>query len=163
MFEVYARFVAAVVLLIWWVVQVVRKPDALGILAGVALLYIVLQRDFYLFFLDQAVFPCGPMQPKEPEGANTEIQIENLRPDSNVVYWAAESNDEIRTDPWKAYGMNSNSGVARTDASGTVVLRVRKPASYNVPYGRKTLQPHIHYRVCEQPGMLGPVRTISLD
>lgn len=163
MIEIYVRFVAAVVLLIWWVVQVVRKPDGFGILAGAAILYIVLQRDFYLYFLGQAAFPCGPMQAKEPEGANTEIQIENLRPDSNVVYWAAESNDEIRPDPWKAYGMNTNSGVARTDSSGTVNIRVRKPASYNVPYGRKTLQPHIHYRVCEQPGMLGPVQTITVD
>lgn len=162
MFEVYARFLAALVLVVWWVMQVVRQPDALTMIAGLALVYIVLQRDFYLFFLDQAAFPCGAMQPKEPEGANTEIQIENLQPDSNVVYWASESDDEIRPDPWKAYGMNTNSGVARTDASGMVVLRVRKPSSYKVPSGR-TLQPHIHYRVCEQPGMLGPVRTIRVD
>lgn len=158
MFEVYARFIAAIVLVAWWVIQVVRKPDAIALLAGIALVYILSK---YLFFLGQTVFPCGPMQPKEPEGANTEIQIEKLRPDSNVVYWAAESNDEIRTDPWKAYGMNTNSGVARTDASGTVLLRVRKPASYKIPSGR-TLHSHIHYRVCEQPGMLGPVRTVNL-
>ncbi len=162
MFEVYARFLAAVILVVWWVIQVVRKPDAFGVIAGAALLYVVLQRDFYLFFLGQAAFPCGPMQPKEPEGANAEIQIENLRPDSNVVYWAAESDDEIRPDPWKAYGMNTNSGVARTDPYGTAILRVRKPASYKVPY-KGTLQPHIHYRVCEQPGLLGPVQTVSVD
>ncbi len=161
MIEVYARFIAAIALVVWWVMQVVRKPDGLTILAGVALFYIVLQRDFYLFFLDQAAFPCAPMQPKEPEGANTEIRIENLRPDSNVVFWAAESDDEIRADPWKAYGQNTNSGVARTDERGTVVIRVRKPASYKVPSGR-ALIPHIHYRVCEQPGLLGPVRTISV-
>lgn len=161
MIEVYARFFAAIVLVVWWVTQIVRKTDVFTIVAGLALLYIVLQRDYYLFFLDQAAFPCGSMQAKEPENADTEIQIDHLRPDSNVVFWAAESDEEIRPDPWKAYDMNSNSGVTRTDSSGTVKIRVRKPASYKVPY-RGTLKPHIHYRVCEQPGMLGPVRTVSL-
>jgi hypothetical protein len=26
----------------------------------------------------------------------------------------------------------------------------------------RSLSPHVHYRVCERPGILGPVRTISV-
>lgn len=159
MYKIYARFVAILALLVFWAYK--SKQDALSVLAAIAVLYLALDRDFYLYFLDQAAFPCEPMQPKEPENADTAIRIENLRPNSNVVFWAAESSDQVQDDPWKAYGSNSNSGVTRTDASGTAQFKVRKPASYKVPSGSR-LNAHVHYRVCERPGLLGPVRTLSV-
>jgi hypothetical protein len=158
MWKIYARFAAILVLIILWVTRF--KQDLVTLLSGIAIAFLALDRDFYLYFLDQAAFPCEPLQPKEPEDADTQIRIEGLRPDSNVVFWAAESSDEVQDNPWKAYGTNSNSGVTRTDTHGTAELKVRKPASYNVRTG--TLSPHVHYRVCERPGILGPVRTISV-
>jgi hypothetical protein len=158
MWKIYARVAAILVLLVLWVTRF--KQDLISILSGLAIVFLMFDRNFYLYFLDQAAFPCGPMQPKEPEDADTHIRIEGLRPDSNVVFWAAESADEVQEDPWKAYSTNSNSGVTRTDSDGTAKFKVRKPAAYNVRMG--TLSPHVHYRVCERPGMLGPVRTISV-
>lgn len=161
MIKIYARLAAILALLAFWAYKA-KQDDALSLFAAIAILYLALDREFYLYFLDQAAFPCEPMQPKEPEGADTVIRVENLRPNSNVVYWAAESSDQVQEDPWKAYGTNSNSGVARIDATGAVELKVRKPASYHVPF-KRALPPHVHYRVCERPGLLGPVRTLSLD
>ncbi len=158
MIKIYARFAAILVLLVLWVTRF--KQDLISLLSGIAIVYLMFDRDFYLYFLDQAAFPCGPMQPKEPENADTNIRIEGLRPDSNVVFWASESSEEVQENPWKAYDTNSNSGVTRTDSDGTANFKVRKPAAYNVRMG--TLRPHVHYRVCERPGMLGPVRTISV-
>jgi hypothetical protein len=160
MIKIYLRALSICVVIAFWIMRF--KQDVWTLLAAFAVLYLALDREMYLYFLDQAAFPCEPMQPKEPDHADTEIRIENLRPDSNVVFWAAEASEEIVSNPWKAYGTNSNSGVARSDAHGTVVLRVRKPASYSTPMG-KTLNPHVHYRVCDRPGMLGAVRTIQVD
>ncbi len=159
MWKIYARFAAILALLVLWVTRF--KQDIVSILSGIAIVFLMFDRGFYLYFLDQAAFPCEPMQPKEPENADTQIRIEGLRPDSNVVFWAAESSEDVQEDPWKAYSSNSNSGVTRTSSEGTAVIKVRKPASYRVPYGQ-TLSPHVHYRVCERPGILGPVRTISV-
>lgn len=159
MWKIYARFVAILTILVFWAMH--YKQDVMSLLTIAGIAFLVMDRDFYLYFLDQAAFPCGPMQPKEPENADTHIRIEGLRPDSNVVFWASESSEEVQENPWKAYGTNSNSGVTRTDSDGTAKFRVRKPAAYNVRMGT-TLSPHVHYRVCERPGMLGPVRTISV-
>jgi hypothetical protein len=159
-FKIYARFVAILVILAHVVKHV--KKDAWTLSAIVSVLYLMLDRDFYLYFLDRAVFPCGPMQQKTPDNADTAVTVRGLRPDSNVVFWAAESSDQVQADPWKAYDANNNSGVTRTDADGTAVLRVRNPSAYKVSYGKK-LEPHIHYRVCERPGMLGRVRTVRVE
>jgi hypothetical protein len=157
--KLYARLASVVVILTFILKNF--QNNVWTFAAMVAVLGLMLDRDFYLYFLDRAAFPCGPMQSKTPEGADTIVQVRGLRPDSNVVFWAADSSNEIQPDPWKAYSANSNSGVTRTDADGTAVFQVRNPASYKVPSGMK-LEPHVHYRVCERPGMLGRVRTIRV-
>ncbi len=159
-FKIYTRFVAILVIFAFVVKHL--KKDVWTLAAIVGVMYLMFDRDFYLYFLDRAAFPCGPMQTKTPDNADTVVTVRGLRPDSNVVFWAAESSKEIQPDPWKAYDANNNSGVTRTDADGTAVLRVRNPAAYKVPSGTK-LEPHIHYRVCERPGMLGRVRTVRVE
>jgi len=127
------------------------------ILVGLAALYNLFRRNYYLPFLGSSAFPCGPMMVKTPDNANVQATVK-VKPDVNVIYWAAEEHDAIVENPWLAYGKNSNSGVARSSETGEAVLNVRMPASYKVPSGR-VLTPHIHYRVCHHDGMLGPVKT----
>lgn len=130
------------------------------LLVGLAGLLFAMDRDFYLPFLGHAVFPCEPLAEKTPEEANVSVTV-RVKPNCNVVFWAAEEGEAIVDDPWTAYAENSNSGVTRSDAQGNAVLSVRSPAAYRVPM-KGLLRPHIHYRVCKKPGMLGPVKTVML-
>lgn len=130
------------------------------LLVGISAVIHLFSRDYYLRFLGDCVFPCGSLSVKTPEGADTSVTI-TVKPNVNVVFWAAEPNTKVIETPWEAYNMYSNSGVAKSDANGTVELRFRKPASYNVPrLFNNTLQPHVHYRVCKNNGMLDRVETV---
>ncbi len=134
------------------------------VLVGLAALYHLTRRDFYLPFLGRAVYPCGALEPKVPEKADTQVVV-RTQPNANVIYWASEpSTAGVVDDPWLAYQTGANSGVTRADASGMAVLRVRRPASYRVPPFGLTLAPHVHYRTCvHASGMLSPVQTVRLD
>ena len=130
---------------------------AVYVLVGAAALYYASFRDHHLPFLGHAAYPCGSLLEKYPVGASLAIAVQ-AAPGANVVYWAAESNANVQPNPWMAYSMYENAGVARADAGGRAVLRLRPPAGYSVPSG-KTLAPHVHYRVCRHPGLMGPVQT----
>ena len=133
----------------------------LYIIIGLAALYFIFSRDYYLPFLGETVFPCEPLAEKIPDNYDTTKTIK-VQPNSNVIYWASENaKDDVVDNPWLAYSKYSNSGVTRSDENGIAVLKVRKPVPYKVPSGR-TLNKHIHYRVCMNNGMLGRVETIYL-
>jgi uncharacterized membrane protein YuzA (DUF378 family) len=132
----------------------------LYIIIGLSALYNVFSRDYYLPFLGDSAHPCGILTEKTPDGANAQVVI-TTRPYTSVLYWASEPNDQIVENPWLAYGSNKNAGVATSDAHGKAVLRVRSPSKYKVPSGR-TLQPHIHYRVCIGNGMLSKIKTVNV-
>jgi uncharacterized membrane protein YuzA (DUF378 family) len=134
------------------------EPIVYGLVGFSALVHI-LSRNYYLPFLGDAVFPCGSMVEKVPVNANTEVKVQ-VQPKHNVVYWAADTHDEIMENPWVAYQEFSNAGVARSDVNGIAVLKFRKPSGYKVGY--KTLEPHVHYRVCYHPGMLDAVKTVFM-
>lgn len=147
------------------VVQLLGYPfliQSTYIIIGLAALFHIFRRDYYLPFLGAAAFPCGPLQPKEPEGADTAVEIKTV-PNANIVYWAAESatNKSIQQNPWVAYDKYLNSGVTRSNNDGRAVLKVRMPSAYKVPL-RGTLIPHVHYRTCVKNGLLGPVQTAEL-
>ncbi len=129
------------------------------ILVGVSALVHIVSRNFYLPFLGEAAFPCNSMVEKVPDHANVEVKIETV-PNANVIYWAAESHKEVSANPWVAYEQFSNAGVTRSDVNGVAVLKFREPSAYKVMNGAKTLQPHVHYRVCGSPGMLSEVKTV---
>lgn len=128
------------------------------VLVGIAVLLHVFSRNYYLPFLGDSAYPCGSLVEKTPSDANIEVLV-NVAPNSNVVYWAAESNNAVQPNPWMAYASNTNAGVTRSDVTGKAVLRVRRPAAYKVGMLDRTLDAHIHYRVCIAPGMLGKVET----
>lgn len=129
------------------------------LLVGVSALVHIMSRNYYLSFLGESVFPCTSMIEKVPDNADVEVQIQTT-PNSNIIYWAAETNNEVSENPWIAYAEYSNAGVTRSDVNGVAKLKFRKPGSYKVSHGLKTLTPHVHYRVCEFPGMLSEVKTI---
>jgi len=140
-------------------------------LVGLCAVYFLFKRDYFLPFLGETVFPCEPLAEKSPEKADAAVEI-RVRPNSNVIYWAAENIDTIDKDakkkeeriiedPWKAYMKFANSGVARSDENGRAVLRVRRPVAYRVPFSGRVLEKHIHYRVCGEQGILGRVETVK--
>lgn len=129
------------------------------VLVGVSALVHIFSRNYYLSFLGESVFPCTSMMEKTPENSDTEVKIETS-PNSNVVYWAAETHKEVSENPWIAYAEYSNAGVTRSDVNGMANLKFRTPRSYKVAHGLKTLTPHVHYRVCKFPGMLSEVKTV---
>jgi uncharacterized protein len=143
-------------------VQIPEVATAAYLVVGLSAVYLATRRDTYLPFLGKSAFPCGPLTEKVPAGANVSVTVQ-VKPNSNVVYWAAEPGQDAYENPWIAYDTYANSGVARSDSSGKAVLRVRKPAGYGVQkFGglfKKALKPHVHYRVCTYDGMLGPVQT----
>ena len=104
------------------------------------------------------------MNPQKPTDADFEIQI-TTQPRSKILYWAAEpANQDLHfiTNWQNAYLDFTNAGVTIADYSGKATLYARKPQSYAVPI-KGILQPHIHYRVCENGGMIGPVQTVTFD
>ena len=131
------------------------------LLIGLAGLYQVTRRDFYLSFLDKSVYPCGSLMEKKPEDATIKKNIKT-KPNINIIYWASEYNDSIFEDPYLAYNKYANTGVAKSDNEGNAVLEFRKPQGYKVPYRNKILRPHVHYRECFYDGMLDSVKTLFL-
>lgn len=146
---------------IWITSHVITRT--IYVLVGISALVVAMDRDFYLSFLGQAVYPCGSLVSKVPAKADTEVRV-RVPPNCNVVYWAAEpgkTNTEVIDNPWDAYMNYDNSGVVKANDMGEAILKFRHPASYNVPTGRH-LHKHVHYRYCFHPGMLSRVNTVKL-
>jgi len=136
----------------------------LGILTGLAGLYLAFNRDTYLPFLSRSVYPCGLLADKVPDGATHDVVV-RVPAGAKVVYWAAEPSNQALTvspDPWTAYVKYENAGVVTADRQGVAVLKVREPTSYRVPSG-VILKRHIHYRYCVKAGLLSRVETAFLD
>lgn len=162
-----------------WLSAVFLKKDAVALLlgtktlgktvylfVGLAALYLVFKRDSYLPFLGETVLPCAAFGPRTPDNANQEVAI-TVPPNAKVVYWASEPKHDASGGDlhmWNvAYNDFTNSGVTIADDKGKAVLHFRgSPQAYKVPY-KGTIKPHVHFRVCEKLGMLGPVQTYFLD
>lgn len=131
-----------------------------ALFASVLALYLLLQRDLYLPFLGRAAFPMGLVQNEEaPKGANVSHELEFDAKDEGkrVIYWGAKPSQQVIPNPWDAYQDFSNAGVA-VIKNGKAIVKFFCPTAYKVPWG-KTLNRHIHYRVCCDRGLMGPVET----
>ncbi len=131
------------------------------ILVGVAALLVMFNRDTYLPFLGETVLPCSALPEQLPEGADTQIQV-TVEPGAKVLYWAAEPSTEGLkglVDWRKAYLKFMNVGVVKASAEGVATLHVRNPQPYVVPW-KGRLEPHIHFRVCGDSGMMGRIKTV---
>ncbi len=132
-------------------------------LIGLSALLMMFDRDTYLPFLGPTVMPCGALQDREPPGATKEIQV-TVGPHRKIIYWAAEpANENLKSvTSWQeAYQTYENAGVATSDGTGQATLRVRAPRSYQVPMGG-VLEPHVHYRVCDEAGWMGRIYTVPV-
>ena len=134
------------------------------IIVAFAALYIGFSRDSYLPFLGHSVIPCALLVERTPEKADLKVRI--LAPKGKkVLYWAAlppQQENPLGLTWDDAYGHFENSGVAIAGDDGSALLQVQRPQSYWVPPGRK-LEPHIHYRICSDDGMMGPVRSLFIE
>jgi hypothetical protein len=138
-----------------------KTPKAVLVVAMLAALSLVFRRNVYLPFLGETVYPCDNLTDKSPDSAELTVTVTDIPANTKVIYWAAEPSTGIIGNPWDAYGKYENSGVTTADASGKAVLSIRKPTGYKVPSGRE-LKPHVHYRFCQESGILSEIRTASL-
>lgn len=133
-------------------------------ISGLLGLKYFLNRDTMLPFLGKTVYPCKAVSMRYPDNYNKSIVV-NVKPNSNVIYWAANEKNNTNSDcacSYKeAYKNYKNSGVTRSNKIGKAILRFKYPQSYSVPY-RGKLKPHVHYRVCEKNGMLSRIETVYL-
>ena len=125
---------------------------------------IMFNRDTYLPFLGETVLPpCSILAERVPEGATKVVKV-RVAPGAKVLYWAAEPGTEglDKVHDWRdAYAQFKNAGVTVADVRGNAYLKVRPPQPYTVPF-RGTLDPHVHYRVCQQDGMMSRIETMFL-
>lgn len=129
----------------------------IAFIIGLCALYFVFDRDYYLPFLGKSVIPI--VGEKVLSDNIKEIKLENLPPNTRILYWAAKSNYPTTGEiDWRVYSDYSNSGVVQSDILGSTNVKIECPVEYNVPYffglGQKRLKRHLHYRY-EIPGQKG--------
>jgi uncharacterized membrane protein YuzA (DUF378 family) len=121
------------------------------LIIGIATVTLFFCKWVYVPHKGPTLFPTGLLNETIPVDWTEETTI-NIPKSCKVVYWANESSG--------SYGKFMNSGVAKPDINGTVILRYRKPSQY---IKNNTLRDeHIHYRVLNKKGVLGPVKTLLL-
>ena len=138
-------------------------PRIIYVIIGLAALAIAFDRDTYLPFLGASVVPCALIPESIPEGAHTTIEV-LVAPGAKVLYWAAEPGTEGRKKikDWRgAYLEFMNAGATKADSDGTAALLVRNPQPYSVPW-KGRIEPHIHFRVCGENGMMGRIQTVYM-
>jgi uncharacterized membrane protein YuzA (DUF378 family) len=141
-----------------------RNAKWVYIVIGLAALSLAIRWDMYLPFLGETVLPGGALTQKTPQNANEQVVIKTL-PNAKILYWAAEPDPNQGKDVkgWEeAYDEFENSGVAVADGSGNAILRFRgPPQAYKVPImGR--LESHVHFRICSNEGIMGPVQNMMI-
>jgi len=107
--------------------------------------------------LGETVLPCSLLQERTPEHADTDVHVSELEPGAKVLFWAAEPATDglAKIKDWqRAYLEFANAGVTRVGADGHATFRIRAPQPLK---GR--LESHVHWRVCRDGGMIGPVQT----
>ena len=144
-------------------INMLGKPFStfLYTLIGVVALLFMFDRDFYLSFLGRCASPCSSLALRTPENASLSVSV-RVPANVKVIYWASEPNPEVVSNPWDAYANYDNSGVVESDENGLATLLVRPPSSYQVGAFNRTLRKHIHYRYCENNGMMSPIYTVKL-
>lgn len=139
---------------------VFKVVSLLGLLPVIHFAY---NRDYYLPFLGDCVFPTGLIGNNiVPNNSDLTIYLK-LEPHTKIIYWAAEPCKDHECDTpvmaWDAYKDYKNSGVVTSNSKGIATIRIRSPQHYKVPYKQTVLSPHIHYRKLLTNGMLSKIYT----
>lgn len=137
----------------------------LGLLIGCAAAVFAFDRDYYLPFLGACAVPHNVCKKELPSSMSHKIKLTGLPPNVDVVYWAANPNENVFPNPAVAYENYNNTGASRTDASGTAIIRIQCPGLYEVnKFGmRKTIPRHVHYRYSTPTGLMSKVFTQFVD
>lgn len=141
-----------------------KKANAVQNAVFIFLLFVAFgklkDRDYYLPFLGDSVFPNNLLEETTPDGYNTIVKVKVPGENSTkVVYWASlENNGTNNQMPWTAYGNYRNSGVTMSNSKGEALLKIISPRGYKTPWG-KSLKPHVHYRYFKTNGMMSRVYT----
>lgn len=125
----------------------------IAVIIIIAAFYVASNRNTYLPFLGKTVVPPILFQQEiTPEGA-TEVFVihldKNIEDGTRLIYWGAESTNKnnIRTDPFEAYGNYSNTGITTvSDSKATVYFHCPDIYKAGTIY-KKTIDRHIHYRL----------------
>jgi len=134
------------------------------IIVGIAALFLLFNRNFYLPFLDKTIVPFTFFKKDQvPQDGTFKVQVQVI-PNARVIYWAAEPNKKDETSSRSvhvAYGQFENSGITTADINGIATLHLRMPASYTIDKKlfKKHIEPHVHYRYTLSDGMLSQVLT----
>lgn len=130
-------------------------------LVAVSALILLIQRDVWLPFLGKSVLPSALVPFKDPISSDTKVTI-NTSPNAKIAYWASlpmgPNGDSSDPDVATAYGDFSNGGVIMSDSTGVADLSILAGTGYHVPSG-KMIPRHVHYRVINDNGMMGRIRT----
>lgn len=130
------------------------------VLAGIFAIIIALNRNTWLPFLGESVFPSSFVPLKKIEG-NTTITV-NVKPNVKVAYWASKPSLKKDQPVKLAYDDYSNSGVVMSDNNGVAIISLNKGPGYFVPSGNY-IKSHVHYReLTNDYAMMGPIQTIYL-
>ena len=137
------------------------------IAVGLAALYLALNRNTYLPFLGETAIP-PPLSGAYREGSGeNKVEVANLPPGSQVVYWAASAaatGKNVAENPVDAYADYANAGVTTADKDGKAVFALTdKPGAYKVPPFGRVIKPHVHYRYWgKKYGIASEVKTVYL-
>ena len=134
-------------------------------LVAVSAIILAIQRDVWLPFLGRSVLPSALVPLKNPTAVDTVVEV-YTKPNTKIAYWAAlpikngDGDDDSDSEPdvMTAYGDFSNSGVVMSDDNGLAQLHILAGTSYEVPSG-KVIPRHVHYRIINEHGMMGRIRT----
>lgn len=137
------------------------------ILVALAAIYLAVQRDTYLPFLGDSIFPANLLTERVPTKYNLQVPVQ-VAPNSFVVYWASTepgtSATSIGTPNWKAaYDQYQNSGIVRSNERGLATLKLNCPQRYTVGLLNRTLYKHVHYRVAKNNIWLSAVKTVNVE
>ncbi len=134
------------------------------ILIGLAALYFIFDRDYYLPFLGECAVPIGTQKPIENL---KQIKLSGLPPNTKIIYWGAKYSSQVIENPFEAYKDYSNSNIGTTDNNGDIIVELECPSEYLVPkFGfKRKLKRHIHYRfeLPKYKGLFSKVYTKYLD
>ena len=140
--------------------------SALGIAIGLSGLYYLTNRDFFLPFLAPTFIPFPQTKDENITGKIINVDLTDLPPNVNVLYWGSNPSTNIFEDPKEAYKGFGSSGMVKSDDKGNVSFTILCPASYKVnrklPFMQpKVLESHVHYRYEDPsyPGMFSSVQT----
>ena len=139
----------------------------ISLVGVICVIHFSLNRDYYLPFLGDSVFPTGLLGDNIlPNSSDLTIDLK-VKPNTKIIYWASEPCEVTQSCDksimaWDAYKNYENSGITTSNNVGLAIVKIRSPQFYKVPYKTDILKPHVHYREVLADGMLSKIKTHKL-